>query len=112
MYFSSFKTYCILGFALFLITSCSKQTYSHTACLIDAKVVKENGKINLVGPSVFQLPDSFFWCGTPIRIKDKYLLLVPLVRWEGRPMAVRSMCRFHSKELNLRNKSDELIEIV
>lgn len=57
-----------------LLASCSSSTYFYKAGAIDATLIKKDGKARLEGPSVFQLPDSFVWCGSPIRINKKFYL--------------------------------------
>ena len=50
---------------------------------VDISVVNENGRIRVSGSSVFQIADSFVWCGSPIQIKDKYYLFFSA--WESGP---------------------------
>jgi len=50
---------------------------------VDISVVNDNGRVRVSGSSVFQIPDSFVWCGSPIQIKDKYYLFFSA--WESGP---------------------------
>jgi len=63
--------------------SCKSPSYLYQAQSIDMKVVRESGKIRVEGSSVFQLRDSFVWCGSPIRIDDQYFLFYS--SWESGP---------------------------
>jgi hypothetical protein len=63
--------------------SCKKPVYYYQAQPINLKVINENGKIRVEGSSVFQLPDSFVWCGSPVQIKDRYFLFFSA--WESGP---------------------------
>jgi hypothetical protein len=75
------KSYPTLLLVAILLASCGSSNYFYKAGPIDAKLIQENGKIRLEGPSVFQLRDSFVWCGSPIQIKDKYFLFYSA--WES-----------------------------
>jgi hypothetical protein len=73
-------------FFLFLFVfsvSCCNYTYFYKASPVDAKIVVRNGHKSLEGPSVFQLRDSFVWCGSPIRMDKKYYLFYSA--WESGP---------------------------
>ena len=59
-------------------TSCIYQPQS-----VDLEVFSLNGRVQVKGSSVFQLPDSFVWCGSPLRIKDHYFLFYSA--WESGP---------------------------
>jgi len=70
---------------LFLaLNSCQKAMYVYQAQPVDITVVKENGRVTVKGSSAFQRPDSFVWCGSPIRIKDQYFLFYS--SWESGAM--------------------------
>ena len=66
----------ILGFlAIFQIGTTDKKPKTvYQAQPVDISVVNENGRLRVSGSSVFQIPDSFVWCGSPIQIKGKYYL--------------------------------------
>jgi hypothetical protein len=50
---------------------------------VDLVVTRANGKITVEGFSVFQLPERFVWCGSPIRVGDQYHLFYSA--WESGP---------------------------
>jgi hypothetical protein len=68
---------------VFILFSCSKRTWIYQAQPVDLKVKTIDGKIRVEGSSVFQLPDSFVWCGSPIQIDKKYYLFFSA--WESGP---------------------------
>jgi len=72
----------ILLFVGFVV-SCQKPSFIYQAQPVDISVYKENGKIRVSGPSVFQIPDSFVWCGSPIQVQNKYYLFFSA--WESGP---------------------------
>jgi hypothetical protein len=71
----------VLIFLLLLFYSCSKTTWIYEAQPVDLTVKTIDGKIKVEGSSVFQLPDSFVWCGSPIQIENKYYLFFSA--WES-----------------------------
>ncbi len=74
----------ILGLMILqLISACHKPEIKYQALPVDITVVNKNGKITVSGASVFQLTDSFVWCGSPIRIKDQYFMFY--LAWESGP---------------------------
>ncbi len=75
----------ILGFlAIFQIGTTDKKPKTvYQAQPVDISVVNENGRLRVSGSSVFQIPDSFVWCGSPIQIKGKYYLFFSA--WESGP---------------------------
>lgn len=73
--------FLILSVVLF--NSCTSYQYSWQPQPVDLTVTNANGKISVKGSSVFQLPDSFVWCGSPIQIKNKYYLFYSA--WESGP---------------------------
>ena len=76
------KSYKVAILLLFLaLVSCQKSVYVFKAQPVDVRVSNENGRIRVSGRSVFQIPDTFVWCGSPIRIKDKYYLFYS--SWES-----------------------------
>ena len=72
--------FCLLAVLLVgcKITGCIYQPQP-----VDLEVYNLNGKIQVKGSSVFQLPDSFVWCGSPLRIKGHYYLFYSA--WESGP---------------------------
>lgn len=68
---------------LMVLSSCQKATFVYQAQPIDLMVINENGKLKVKGQSVFQLPDSFVWCGSPVRIANQYYLFYSA--WESGP---------------------------
>lgn len=66
---------------IFIFLSCQKPSATYQAQPVDISVTNDNGKIRVQGQSLFQLPDSFVWCGSPIRIKDQYFLFY--LAWES-----------------------------
>ena len=77
------KTYFAVIWCLIaiLFSDCHESVKGYQALPVDIVVVKEHGKVRVSGASVFQLPDSFVWCGSPIRIKDQYYLFY--LAWES-----------------------------
>lgn len=69
--------------ASLMFFACQKHSFEYKAQPVDVKVIRNNGKISVEGNSVFQIPDSFVWCGSPIQIKDKYYLFFS--SWESGP---------------------------
>jgi len=47
---------------------------TYRAKAVDLTIKKENGKVTVSGSSVFQIPNTFVWCGSPIKIKNKYYM--------------------------------------
>ncbi len=66
-----------------ILISCQTGSFKYIAQPVDVNVINENGKVRVEGRSVFQLPDSFVWCGSPIRIEDRYYLFYS--SWESGP---------------------------
>ncbi|MBL7970932.1 MAG: glycoside hydrolase family protein [Prolixibacteraceae bacterium] len=64
-----------------VVVACKSPSYFYEAQPVDLKVIRDSGKISVEGTSVFQLPDSFVWCGSPIRIKDQYFMFYSA--WES-----------------------------
>jgi hypothetical protein len=75
-------TLIFLILALFQ-NSCQQPRYYYQAQSVDISVTNRNGRISVTGPSVFSLPDSFVWCGSPIKIQDRYYLFYSA--WESGP---------------------------
>ncbi len=73
--------FCLCSLIGFQFMSCRSSGYYYKADPINAVLVQSNGNVDLKGPSVFQLPDSFVWCGSPIRIKNKYYMFFS--SWES-----------------------------
>ncbi|MBK6284845.1 MAG: glycoside hydrolase family protein [Draconibacterium sp.] len=59
----------------------SKPVYYYQAQPVDLTVISDSGRISVEGSSILQLPDSFVWGGSPIRIKDQYYLFFSA--WES-----------------------------
>ncbi|MGM0376561.1 MAG: hypothetical protein ACQEQ0_07285, partial [Bacteroidota bacterium] len=57
-----------------ILHSCNKDEFVYEAQPVDVKVVEANGTFKILGSSVFQLPDTFVWGGSPVMIEDKYYL--------------------------------------
>jgi hypothetical protein len=55
-----------------LLLSCNKSMFFYQAQPVDLAVWQENGKIAVSGKSAFQLPDTFVWGGSPVKIENKY----------------------------------------
>jgi hypothetical protein len=75
-----------INFALFsvvaiFIFSCGRQEFYYEAQPVDLTVINENGKIKVAGSSILQLPDTFVWGGSPIKIEDKFYLFFST--WES-----------------------------
>ena len=74
------------GFFLFLfplIFSSCRSHYIYQAQPVDLTISDEGGNLKVTGKSVFQLPDTFVWGGSPLRIHDKYYLFFSA--WESGP---------------------------
>jgi hypothetical protein len=74
-------TFAVFTIATIFTSACCKKQYYYQAQPIDLSVINENGKIQVSGSSVFQLPESFVWGGSPMRIEDKYYLFFST--WES-----------------------------
>ena len=72
-------------FIVFVISlfSCNRKSYLYQAQPVDMSVINENGKFKVSGSSVFQIPNTFVWGGSPIKIDDKYYLF--FATWESGP---------------------------
>lgn len=75
-----------IKFAIFILTlifasSCRSKIYYFQAQPVDLEVINESGKIKISGSSAFQLPDTFVWGGSPIKIENKYYLFFSA--WES-----------------------------
>ena len=66
---------------LYIMISCQKPVYYYQAQPVDLTVISDSGRISVEGSSILQLPDSFVWGGSPIRIKDQYYLFFSA--WES-----------------------------
>lgn len=63
--------------------ACERQSYYYQALPVDLEVIWEAGTYTVSGESAFQLPDTFVWGGSPIKIEDKYYLFFSA--WESGP---------------------------
>jgi hypothetical protein len=79
----SFFLILLLVWSVVFFTGCASRQYTYQPQPVDLTITEVNGKISLKGTSVFQLPDSFVWCGSPIRIRDRYYLFFSA--WESGP---------------------------
>ncbi len=66
-----------------LFCACSGSEYIYKAQPVDITVSEEDGTYKAEGSSVFQLPDTFVWGGSPIQINQKYYLFFSA--WESGP---------------------------
>ena len=73
--------YTILLIAVVLQFSCSEKHYHYQAQPVDLSLLNENGNIKVYGSSAFQLPDTFVWGGSPVKIDNKYYLFFSA--WES-----------------------------
>jgi len=71
----------ILSVVLFY--ACSESEYVYKAQPVDINVSEKNGTFEVEGSSVFQLPDTFVWGGSPVQIDKKYYLFFSA--WESGP---------------------------
>lgn len=71
----------LCGLFMSVVVACKSPSYFYEAQPVDLKVIRDSGKISVEGTSVFQLPDSFVWCGSPVRIKDQYFMFYSA--WES-----------------------------
>lgn len=70
-------------FSVLFFSACSEREFVYRAQPVDIKVTEKNGTCQVEGSSVFQLPDTFVWGGSPIQIDDKYYLFFSA--WESGP---------------------------
>lgn len=70
-------------FSVILFSACSESEFVYKAQPVDIKVSEKNGTFEVEGSSVFQLPDTFVWGGSPIQIDEKYYLFFSA--WESGP---------------------------
>jgi hypothetical protein len=70
-------------FSVLLFSACSESEFVYKAQPVDIKVSEKNGTFEVEGSSVFQLPDTFVWGGSPIQINQKYYLFFSA--WESGP---------------------------
>ncbi len=66
---------------LMILNSCSAPTFYYQAQPVDIQITNENDRIKVTGYSVFQLPDTFVWGGSPVQIKDKVYMFFSA--WES-----------------------------
>jgi hypothetical protein len=71
--------YCLI----LLSISCRPVNFRYEAQPVDIVVENNNDIIRVSGTSLFQLPDTFVWCGSPLMIDDKYYMFFSA--WESGP---------------------------
>jgi hypothetical protein len=65
-----------------LLSACNREVrWSYQAQPVDISILTADGKTSVSGKSLFQLPDSFVWCGSPIKSDDMYYLFYSA--WES-----------------------------
>lgn len=66
---------------LFVFHGCNNSEYIFSPQPVDLTVTEKNGTYQVEGSSVFQLPDTFIWGGSPVQNEDKYYLFFSA--WES-----------------------------
>lgn len=64
-----------------LLISCGESNYYFQAQPLDFEVSAIDGKMEVSGSSVFQLPDTFVWGGSPIEINNRFYMFYSA--WEA-----------------------------
>uniref|UniRef100_UPI0032163EFD glycoside hydrolase family protein n=1 Tax=uncultured Draconibacterium sp. TaxID=1573823 RepID=UPI0032163EFD len=77
------KQHLFLAVVVCMITlwSCKDSSYYYQAQAVDLTVSPEGETFSITGASALQLPDTFVWGGSPIKIEDKYYLFFSA--WES-----------------------------
>jgi hypothetical protein len=77
----TFKFIFVGIFLIYVLISCQKPVYYYQAQPVDLDIKNENGKIAVSGSSVFQLPDTFVWGASPLKLDNKYYIFYST--WES-----------------------------
>ena len=75
--------FLVLSLAITVFVACEDPQYMYQPQAVDLTVTEKDGTFLVEGSSVFQLPDTFVWGGSPIEINEKFYLFFSA--WESGP---------------------------